>query len=74
MAITAQSTMTLLSIARAGGGLKIDAADMSAMDLVSIARASQAAKAHLTIAGSDGLSSMDMLSIARAGSGFVSFE
>jgi DNA replication protein len=68
-----KSTSDLISIARAGGGLRLDAASNTTSDLISIARAISEGS-RLIIYNSDSKTTSDLISIARAGGNKVVFE
>ena len=69
-----KSVYDLQSIARAGGGLILNAKDYSTHDLQGIARAAEDTKARIHIKDASTKSTYDLQSIARAGKGCVSFE
>lgn len=69
-----KSTLDLQSIARAGGGISIDATSKSTLDLQSIARNAQESGATLIIRNADCKSTLDLQSIARSAPGKVIFE
>ncbi|MES2468619.1 MAG: hypothetical protein V4675_15045 [Verrucomicrobiota bacterium] len=69
-----KSVTDLLSIARAGGGLRLDASVLATTDLISIARALTGVGSRLFIFNTDSKATTDLLSIARAGNDRVVFE
>jgi len=67
-----RSTADLCTIARAGGGLELNAAARSVADLCTIARA-MGDGGRLIIRGTAARSAADLCTIARAGDGKVIF-
>lgn len=74
MSFAGRSTLDLTGIARAGGGIVLDAAGRSTLDLTGIARAAKEGNAQVTFRGLNGRSTLDLVGIARAGAGHVVFE
>lgn len=68
------SPLDLRSIAAAGGGLTLDAADFRALDLRSISSAGSSTGAALVLKNALALSALDLRSIASSSPGNVHFE
>lgn len=69
-----KSTADLCMIMRAGGGVKIDAANFSTSDLCMIARAGRESAAMLIVTNAITKSTSDLCMIGRANPGRVIFE
>ena len=64
----------LMAIARAGGGLKLNALHYTIDDLLPIARAAAEARAPLCVVNALDIRTTDLVRLASEGKGCVSFE
>lgn len=64
----------LISVARAGGGLRLSARSLTPETLISIARAASTNGATIIVEDSQSLTRENMISIGRAGGSGVIFE
>jgi hypothetical protein len=69
-----KTTPESLSIARAGGGLRIDSAGRTTSELLSIAKALSGVGSRLYLFNTQSKTAAELLSIARAASERVVFE
>lgn len=69
-----KTTNQLIDIARAGGGIRIDASTKTTDQLVDIARAASNKMVHLTLANANAKTTDQLIQIARAGKGCVVFD
>lgn len=70
----AKLTDDLVKIARAGGGMYIDASKRLTDDLVKIARAASTSDARIIMTNASKKLTDDLVKIARAGQGCVVFD
>lgn len=74
MAIAVMTTLDLINIASAGGGMRINAAPKNTLDLINIAAAAGKSGAKIVFVGVKAKNVIDLINIANAGKGNVSFE
>ena len=60
-----KTTLDIVSIARTGANLVVDASSKTTMDLIVIVKAVVAAGAHITLKNCDKKSTLDLLALCR---------
>ena len=60
------TTLDMIRIANAGGGLRVSCKGKNALDLIRIANATQQGKGALILTNTQGMSVLDMIRIANA--------
>lgn len=68
------TTLDMIRIVNAGGGLRVSCKGKSALDLIRIANATQQNNGTLILTNIQGVSVLDLIRIANAGKGHVIFD